>query len=489
MSNTRRMHPAAIFFDLVKSLREMVFLFVLGFITFREQGFLYFLMVALFIILLMIIFKTIAWYRFTYSVEENELRIEYGIFIRRKRYISKNRIQSIDLTAGVIHRIFKLVKVQIETAGSGAEAEGSLRAVTLQEGERLRDELKQKAAYEETKTDIETEEEKTEPSFTISFKRLFLAGSTSSSIGIILAFFLVAFSELEQFIPEEIYSDALGWIIGLSIILLVIFIVFVLIILWLLGIAGTMIKYGNFTITNRKDELFITRGLLEKKQITVPLKRIQAIGIQESIIRQPLGYATIFAEVAGGSQEKGEEFSTVLFPIIKKTEIEDFLQEILPEYAKQPEEWETLPKKAGKYYLFRSMLPFILIGTGIIYFLPTFSWVAILLFIVSFVLGWLRYKDGGFAQSGNKLLVRYRTLSKITMMIYHRRIQAFEKKQHLWHRRENLAMMELSIIGKLGIGKHYRLKEMKESDTNQLSDWYSYRDVTDEDAYDDNQRG
>jgi len=479
MSNARRLHPAAIFFNLTKSLRDMIFLFVLGFITFREQGFLYFLMVALVIVLLMIIFQTIAWYRFTYRVEENELRIEYGIFIRRKRYISKNRIQSIDLTAGVIHRIFKLVKVKIETAGSGTDAEGSLGAVTLEEGERLRNELKLKQKLAEAETETESEE-KAEPSFTISFKRLFLAGSTSSSIGIILAFFVVAFSEMEQFIPDEVYSSALDWVVGLSLLFMAAFVIFILIVLWLLGIAGTMIKYGNFTITNKYNELFITRGLLEKKQITIPLKRIQAIGVQESIIRQPLGYATIYAEVAGGTQEKGEDFSTVLFPMIKKTEIAHFLQEILPEYAKQPNEWDSLPKKALKYYLFRSMLPFILIGAGIIYFFPAFSWVAIILIILSFLLGWLRYKDGGFVLSGNSLMVKYRVFGKITMMIYHRRIQAFEKKQHLMHRRENLATMELSIIGKYGAGKHYRLKEMKASDTNRLSDWYSYRDRTDE---------
>jgi len=485
MSNARRLHPAAIFFNLIKSLREMIFLFILGFITFRDQGFFYFIMVVLFIVLLMIIIQTIAWYRFTYSVEEDELRIEYGILIRRKRFISKHRIQSIDLTAGVVHRIFKLVKVQIETAGSNADSEGSLSAVTLEEGERLRNELKEKYVEDEAGT---ATEEKKEPSFTITFKRLFLAGSTSSSIGIILAFFLVAFSEMEQFIPDEVYSNALGWIIGLSVIFLVIFIIFVLVILWLLGIAGTMIKYGNFTITNRNNELFITRGLLEKKQITIPLKRIQAIGIQESMLRQPLGYATIFAEVAGGSQERGEDFSTVLFPIIKKSEIEHFLQEILPEYAEQPEEWQTLPKKAGKYYLFRSMLPFLFIGAAIMYFFPSFSWIAIILFMISFVLGWLRYKDGGFALNGNRLLVRYRTFSKISMIIYHRRIQAFEKKQHLMHRREELATMELSIIGKFGAGKHYRLKEMKAMDTDELSDWYSYRDRFSGNAYED-QRG
>src|SRR5699024_5712285 len=133
---------------------------------------------------------------------------------------------SIDLTAGVIHRIFKLVKVQIETASSGAEAEGSLRAVTLAEGERLRNELKQNrhpAEEEESEAEL-----KPAPRFTISFKRLFLAGSTSSSIGIILAFFAVAFSEIEQFIPEEVYTNAIGWVVSLSLLLLAVFIVFIL---------------------------------------------------------------------------------------------------------------------------------------------------------------------------------------------------------------------------------------------------------------------
>jgi putative membrane protein len=474
MSNARRLHPAAIFFNITRSLREIIFLFILGFITFREQGILYFFMAVLVILLLIIVFQTLAWYRFTYRVEENELRIEYGILIRRKRYISKNRIQSIDLTAGVVHRIFKLVKVQIETAGSNVDAEGSLTAVTLEEGERLREELKQtqKPAGEGSE---EGPPERVHPSFTISFRRLFLAGSTSSSIGIILAFFVVLFTEIEQFIPEEVYSNAIHWVVGLSLMLLAIFIVFILLLLWLLGIAGTMIKYGNFTITNRSSELFITRGLLEKKQITIPLNRIQAIGIQESVIRQPLGYATIFAEVAGGAQEKGEDFSTVLYPMIKKSEIAPFLREILPDYAVQPNEWGNLPKKALKYYLLRSALPFILLGMAIIWLFPSFSWAAILLVAISFLIGWLRFRDGGFSRNGNLLLVKYRVFSKITMMIYHRRIQAFEKKQHLLHRREDLATMELSIIGKFGAGKHYRLKEMKVLDLDHLSDWYSYR--------------
>src|SRR5699024_6653828 len=238
-------------------------------------------------------FSIASWYRFTYRVEEDELRIEHGIFIRKQRDISKNRIQSIDLTQSVIHRIFKLVKVKIETASSGQGAEAAVKAVSREEGEL---------------SDFSSEEEQTTyPSDTITTKRLFLAGTTSGSIGVLLALAAVFFSQIEQFIPEDFFDETLKWVVGLSLIFIIGLVSIVLLVLYVLGIAGTMIKYGKFTITKNKDELFITRGLLEKKQITIPLKRIQAVGIEESLLRQPFGFATVFVEVAGGSLEKNED--------------------------------------------------------------------------------------------------------------------------------------------------------------------------------------
>src|SRR5699024_12105312 len=97
--------------------------------------------VTIFLILL-IIFSVVSWLRFTYRVEDNELRIEQGIFIRKKRYISINRIHKIDVTADVIHRLFKLVKVQIDTASSGDGAEVNLSAVKITKAAKLRRALK-----------------------------------------------------------------------------------------------------------------------------------------------------------------------------------------------------------------------------------------------------------------------------------------------------------------------------------------------------------
>ncbi|WP_461176838.1 PH domain-containing protein [Virgibacillus ainsalahensis] len=474
MSKQQRLHPAAILFNFVKSIREAIFLIVLGFITFRDESLFYFILIGSVFLIILITSSALSWYRFTYRVENDELRIEYGVFIRRKRFISKNRIQSIDLTSGVLHRIFKLTKVQIETAGSGAGAEASLQAVTLAEGERLRNELK-KGKVQEAEATEEEEGFSSRPTFQITFKRLFLAGTTSGSIGVILAIFAFLFSQFQQFIPDGVYNSTVDWVIGLSVVFIIGLSLLLLIILWLLGIAGTMIKYGNFTITKNEDELFITRGLLEKKQITLPLKRIQAIGIQESIIRQPLGYVTVFAEVAGGAMEKGEDFSTVLFPIMKREEAEDFLEDLLPNYSEHAVEFNALPKRALKFYLIRAVFPFLLITAGVMYFIPQIIWAAIVLIVVSLYLGFLQYRDAGVQVNGKRFSIRYRTIGRTTVRIFHKRIQAFEKKQHKIQKLQKLASIKLSIISKLGAGKHYNLKQLEEQDVDALSDWYSYR--------------
>ena len=471
MSDEKRLHPAAILFNFIKVIKEALFAIILGFITFRDESFFYFILIASVLLALFIIYSIVSWYRYTYRIEDDELRIEYGILVRKKRFISTNRIHSINLTSGVIHRIFKLTKVEIETAGTGTGSEASLAAVTLLEGEQLREELKREKAVESLAEDVD---EKKFPTRKITFKRLFVAGTTSGSIGIIAAIFAFVFSELEQFIPDHFYESTIEWIVGLSIILMIILGGLLLIILWLVGIAGTMIKYGNFTITKNENELFITRGLLEKKQITIPLTRIQAVGMEESVIRQPLGYVTVFAEVAGGSMEKGEEFSTVLFPILKKDEAEEFLQEFLPDYANHSDTITPLPKRALKFYLFRAMLPVIIPLAGVWYFFPQFTWIPAIFLIGTFVLGYLCFKDAGYDLNDSRLTIRYRRVSKMTMFIYHKRVQAFEKKQHKLHIKQRLASLKLSIIAGMG-GKHFHIKELEERDADLLSDWYSYR--------------
>ncbi len=472
MSERRRLHPVTILFTAVKTVKEAIIpIAAVIFAAFKDGFGLYETLFIAVSLIILLTFSISSWYRFTYRVTDDELRIEYGIFVRKKRYISKHRIQSIDLTAGVLHRMLRLVQVKIETAGSGEGADASIKAVGLPECEQLRTELKTAAAscLEEDAPAIATPKRK------ITRRELLVAGSTSGSAGVLLAVLVFGFFKVEQFIPAHIYDSTLAWVISLSIAFIVMLAVVLIALLWLLGIAGTVIKYGRFTITQNGDELFLTRGLLEKKQITIPLKKIQAVGTEESMIRQPFGYVTVFAEVAGNTLEKGETFSNVLFPVMKANEVEDFLQRFVPDYSGHLTEMQSLPRRAAAYYLLRTMLLFVIIFAVTAYFLPQFIWVALILLAASAGLGFLRYKDAGYHWGESCLTLRTRRWSRQTVMIYNRRIQAFERKQHRVQRVQRLASVVLSIVGIGGSGRHFELRHMDETEADRLADWYSFR--------------
>src|SRR5699024_7697931 len=185
----------------------------------------------------------------------------------------------------------------------------------------------------------------------MGWRRLFIAGSTSGSAGVVIIAVLTAFSQIEELIPRKAFNMVFDWFISVGVIVLVLFIIVLAILLWLFGIAGTMIRYGKFQIEKRKNELFIKRGLLETKELTIPYERIQAIGIEQSPIRQPFGYVRIFAVVAGGSFDKLESFP-VLFPMMHKREVATFIEKFLPEYDFDMfDSLQGLPKRSRIFYV------------------------------------------------------------------------------------------------------------------------------------------
>lgn len=468
MYEKKRLHPATVLFRFFQLMKDFFLPIIISFVTIGTEGIHYFFIVIAIILIIFIPSSILSWYRFTYETTDEELIIEQGVFIRKKRYISKNRIHSIDLTQNLLHRVFKLVQVQIETAGSGEGAEVSFKAVSLRDGEQLREQLKA------TKEKVSEQHEG--PFDKITSSRLFLAGTTSGSIGVIFALFAAFSSQFEQLIPEDFYNETFQWFISLSILFMIGFIILLLFILWFLGILGTMIKYGNFTITRRKNELFITRGLLEKKQITIPVDRIQAVGIDESIFRQPLGFATVFVEVAGGALDDSSDFATVLFPILKRNEIEPFLKKYLEDYVEADEKMTRLPKRSVAYYFVRPLVPIVILSFIIYLLFPDFVFIPVALILLTALQAWLVYKDSGYQLGGNRLTLQYRRLlTRRTVRIFKNRIQAFEVKQHKLHKLHHLASIKGSILASAGNGKHYIVKELAERDADRIFSWYSSR--------------
>ncbi|WP_027964717.1 PH domain-containing protein [Halalkalibacillus halophilus] len=471
MSNGKRLHPTAIIFKLMYSIKNAIYVAIPPLIASFGNDFFFWVIIGVGVLfLLFVLYSVVDWLRFTYAVVDDELRIHQGIFIRNKRSISKHRIQSIDLTQGVLHRIFKLTKVSIETAGSNQGVDAALSSVTFEEGKAVQDALKSKGPVVETEE--EQQEEPDYPKKSVTNKELVIAGSTSGSIGVILGLMLLGFSEVERFIPESAYDEATRWILALAIEAILGLVIFFLVILWGLGILGTVIKYGRFTITRYEDELFITRGLLEKKQMTIPLKRIQAVGIKESLIRQPLGFASVYVEIAGGEVKAGSR--TLLFPIIKKANVEQFLHEILPEYQEVPTEFTKLPTRALPYYIISMVFLPAIITVAVGIFLTDFIYLPIILAIAAVLFAILKHRTHGSHISEQQITFVTRDFSKDTILVKHKRIQSFEKRQHFLQRKQNLATVRISMLNNFA-GRHESVSGFELEDADHLSDWYSLR--------------
>jgi len=79
----------------------------------------------------------VRYFTFTYRIENGELITRHGLLGRTERNIPLGRVQDIRIEQGVLHRIFGMADVFVETAG-GRGPEASLSVLAKSEAERLR---------------------------------------------------------------------------------------------------------------------------------------------------------------------------------------------------------------------------------------------------------------------------------------------------------------------------------------------------------------
>lgn len=94
--------------------------------------------------------------------------------------------------------------------------------------------------------------------------------------------------------------------------------------------------------------------------------------------------------------------------------------------------------------------------------------------------GFAVFQSIGYAIDAQQITVQTRIISKDTAIIPHRRIQALQQKQHLLHRKQSLATLDMAILNK-GSGRHFVIKELRTTDSDYIADWYSYQEKTSSD--------
>lgn len=483
-----KLHPVSAVVDFVKGLKELILPFLIIFlangfnVTYnpRDGGFwstLIPLGIFILIILVRLINGILKWWTYVYWFEDNELRAEYGLIVKKKRYIPFDRIQSLNYKEGIFHRLFGLVQVMVETAGStNGKPEVILTAITKDAANRIervtRKRKEEKQENEMIGKDIVPEEMTSSSARVIhkmNTKDLILLATTSSSMGVVIAGIAAVLSQFAEFIPFEwLFEEFSSFIkFGFVIVAFAVFVTFL--VTWFVAVIITFINYYNFTVIEENERLTITRGLLEKKKVTIPLNRIQAIKIVENPLRQAFGFAAVVVESASGGY-RGEEKKITLLPLIKKRNLYNPLQELFTEF-----EWQqsiTRPPKKAKPFFYRIDFIWLLPVIGLSsYFWFPYGLLSLLIVVPVICIGLWQFKTTGFAISGNQLTLCYRIFSRVTFIVEKKRIQALECRQTYFQKRREIATVQVTVMSGLA-GATAKALNLENRDVEEMMAWF-----------------
>lgn len=483
----QKLHPISAVIYFFKALKDMIvpiiFIIVANGLNFtfdvKDERFFSQMVPLLFMLLALIAFLAfgiIKWWTFKYWFEEQELRVQYGLFVKKKRFIPFDRIQTLNYKEGIFHRPFGLVLVAVETAGGSGKAEAEFTAITKAQAAQIEQEMNKAKGKEVSEIDEEIVEQNV--IFTMSPLEQVTLSTTSGGIGLVIFGVLTVLSQVVELLPIEWLMDGLYELIKYSLLFAVVIAFAGLIVAWIISIVWTMISYFDYKVMVQDDRLIISRGLIEKKRITVPLNRVQAVRIVENPLRQAMGFATVQIESAGGSGGQGKNEgltgSVKLFPLIRKKDMYEPLRELFPHlHVDEPEQVFISPKRARPFFYRIDFLWYAPVVGALSYFFYPYGLLSLLVVVPIIVMGIWQHKTMRAYTIDHQVVFQYRLFSKTTFFAEKQRIQSMSLNQSIFQKRRNIATVDFTV--KSGVtGMTARAFHIEKEHAEQLLNWYEH---------------
>lgn len=461
-----RLHPAVMAIWPLSQAGPIVVLLVAGVVG---------LPLALTVLLVSALASVVRYLRFCWRIEEDALVVEQGLLQRQRRVIPLERIQSVDLSRSLRHRAFGVVEVRVEAIG-GASTEGRLDAldvslaselqrVLLRERDRAAAGAEMSGATRAEGADGEHQEpQPSEPVLVqLAPARLVAAGLTGGRVGVVaalLGFLQQIFADrLDELLPR------LPQILGLRGLLAVV--VIAVAGAFILSVAATVVVYWNFTLTRQGNTLRIRRGLLEQRLETLPLRRIQALRVEENLLRGLLGLATVKADIAGRAGNEGRD-TGLLLPLGTRATAFALVERILEEPGLADVSLTPMPTRARTRRFFRAGLATAAAtGAAVVGTWPSGLW-AVGLLVVFVPAAHLAYRALGHAQPAGYVLARAGLLVRRTAFVPEHRLQSLALTATPLQRWRSLATLELQIARSPGVWPGPRLIDLDAGEATAL---------------------
>ena len=285
-------------------------------------------------ILLLIAIGIFDYFFKSYEVRDGALIYTTGIINKKVKNINLENIQSIDTTSNILYQSFDLLSVDINLVGDNIKIKPLKKDVALFLIEILNKIRKSEECtfLEEEKVEIAQKE-----ILKLSVKDLAFYGLLRvrffAALGLILAFNDKIRDVFKYILGNEAYFDKLlqenaKSVIGdIKVLILTIGIFMILVVI--ASIIHTIVKYYNFVLTTKENNLLCKYGLLNKKSLIIDIDRIQSVKLIYPLRYRFFGLAKLSVETLtyDVSEDLSEKKSTIdVLPLVKKDFARNFVK-------------------------------------------------------------------------------------------------------------------------------------------------------------------
>lgn len=440
------------------------------------------------------------WLMFRYRLEPEELIIDSGVLSRRRRVIPLARIQNIDLKQSAIQRLARVAELRMETASGGGDTEASLAVLSLPEARQLQAELMRRRAEVRGRdrgdaTDHAAEQgapsrgageadaeapggERAEVPrrlLRLSMADLAIAGATSNEAGLIaaalatgleLADDLGGVERVQGWLEAAFTRGAALGVMGAVAAAMAVAVSMILV-GWLLSVFVTVVRYYGFTLTRVGGDIRREFGLFSRHHSTVPLERVQAVRIEQTLLRRPFGLVALKVETAGAGprQQGGGDGSEAFVPIARSREVGWLLREVFPDARFEDVELRSVSPLSRRRTFLRLAIPVTLAALGMALLLEP-RWLAMLgLLAPAWLFARADYRARAWARPAGYTLVRGGVFTRVSWVVPESKIQTLHLRDTPFQRRLGLATL---LVDTAAGGRVARVVDLERSTADAL---------------------
>lgn len=360
------------------------------------------------------------WQYFTYRYRllDDRIEIRSGLLERKLRQIAYARIHNVALHQTLLHRVFGVAEVRLESAG-GQKPEAEMRVLRYDKAialERLVREHGGEVAADASGAAIP--EAASHVLLHMPTMEVVRHGLVSNRGLVLVAGGFAAMSQAsprffanfsERWLKAGAgYAEShhFGWTdYALGVMsLLAMFVI----VLRLLSVAMSLLQYHGFTLSEAGRRLTVVRGLLTRLRTSVPKRRIQAWTLKENVLhrvlkRRALSIDTATGQANGKEQQRGLR---ELAPIATPAQCDGLIHHLLPGVQWPPSGWQPLHRLAWLRIWLGDVL-WVLPVTAVLYW-RFGGWGAMLLLWLpwSAFLAWKSAQCAGWSLEGTLVAVR-----------------------------------------------------------------------------------